>query len=129
MFLDAQEKNPDEKALFVPERKRFGIKVHLSILAMRMIVLPFVGRMIYKVTQMWRIPGQMLRVFSLIEMAVPSANATVMVTVLLSQFLPNIGPQLEADVAATILYQYAVVPVFFTVNTALALNLVYNEHN
>lgn len=105
------------------------MKIHMSILAMRMIVLPFIGRVIYRVTQMWRIPGKMLGVFSLIEMAVPSANATVMVTVLLSQFLPNIGPQLEADVAATILYQYLAVPVFFTINTALALNLVYNEHS
>ncbi len=76
---------------------------------------------------MWKIPGKLLGVFSLIELSVPTANATVLLIVIVSQFFPKIGPQLQDDVAATVLYQYFAVPVFFTVNTALALNLVFNE--
>ena len=91
-----------------------------------MIAIPAIGRFVFITFRMNTISSNLLKVFSLVEMSVPTANAAVPLSVLLSSFLPRIGKQIEKDVATTILYQYCLIPVFFTINTALNLHLVYN---
>lgn len=122
-----KDKSESSSAMYVPQRKKFGLKVHAGIFAMRMLVLPFIGRMLFRLFNMWAIPGKLLKVYYLINFSVPTANNTIMVFVVMTQLLPSLGPQLEEDVATTIFYQYMSIPLFFTLNTALALNLVFNE--
>lgn len=92
-----------------------------------MVVLPLIGRTIFSLCGMSRLPSTLLGVFSLIELSVPTANATVMMIVIVSQFFPNLGAQLEEDVATTVFYQFCVLPIFFSINTSLALGLVFNK--
>ncbi len=119
--------SPVNLGLYVPARKKFGFWAHAGIVVIRLVILPFIGRAIYRGLKLWQIPGKLLGVFALIQMAVPTANNTVMVIVVTAQFLPNIGPQLEEDVATSVLLQYITLPLMLTVNTALALNIVFNE--
>ncbi len=50
-----------------------------------------------------------------------------MAIVIASQYFPNAGKKLEDDVAKTVLLQYVAVPVILTLNTALALNMVFHQ--
>lgn len=92
-----------------------------------MIILPAVGRLVYSVLGMEQLPNGLIKVFAMIEMSVPTANSLVMLIVIVAQTLPVLGPHLEEDVATTILWQYVAVPIFFTLNTAAVLNLVFGE--
>lgn len=122
-----KNKTDDPSALFVPLRKQFGLKVHATIFAMRMIVLPFMSRVFFRMFNMWALPGEILDVYSLVNFAVPTASNVVMVFVVMARLMPSVGSNLEEDVATTIFYQYLAVPLFFTLNTALSLDLVFNQ--
>lgn len=105
----------------------FGFRAHAAILVTRMVILPWIGRVIFRIFAMKELPSKLLGVFSLIELSVPTANATVMIIVIVSKFLPNIGLVLEEELASSVFYQFCVVPIFFSINTVFTLNLVFDK--
>jgi len=107
-------------------QNRFGRRLHVMIFTLRLICMPILGRMMYAILGVWRLESKLLGMFSLMEWMVPTANSSVMAIILASQYWPEIGRQIEDDVASTLLYQTMAVPVLLTINTALALGVVFN---
>lgn len=118
---DSQEKGDDMR----PE-ETFGVQTVLSILFVRMVLLPFLGRCLYSLFDLSEfIANPRLGIFALSQFNVPTANNTVIMVSIAADSLPRIGRQLREDVSRCLFWQFLATPVFLTLNTAAALSLQF----
>lgn len=106
--------------------EKFGIQTTISIIAMRMLLLPLLGRCLYSAFGMTEtIVNPRLGVFVLSQFNVPTANNTVIMVSIVADSLPRIGRQLREDVSRCVFWQFITTPIFLTLNTAAALSLEF----
>lgn len=104
----------------------FGLRAVLSIIFVRMILLPFIGRCLYTTFGLSDfIANPRLGIFALSQFNVPTANNTVIMVSIATESLPRIGRKLREDVSRCVFWQFLVTPVFLTLNTAAALSLQF----
>lgn len=109
----------------LPE-ETFGPQAILSIILVRMVLLPFVGRILYSTLGLSEvIANPRLGIFVLSQWNVPTANNTVIMASIAAESLPRIGKQIREDVSRCVFWQFLATPFFLTLNTAAALSLQF----
>lgn len=104
----------------------FGMYSLIAIVLVRMLLLPYIGRQLYKFLDLARgISSPELRIFVLSQWNVPTANNAVIIMSIAAESLPRIGKRLREDVSKCVFWQFLLTPLFLSLNTAAALNLVF----
>lgn len=102
----------------------FGMPSVWAIIALRLIVLPWIGRSVHGALGLFeRIPNRLLSVFTTVEWSVPTANNVVIMVAIVAENRPVLGRRLREDVSKCLFWQYMLLPVFLTLNTTLALRM------
>lgn len=106
----------------------FGARAVGLILLLRMVALPWLGRALHRALRLSTlIQDPLLSVFTLVEWTVPTANNCIIMVSIVAERLPVLGKRLREDVSRCLFWQYALLPVFLTVNTMLALKLQFPD--
>lgn len=109
------------------EEERFGRIAVVTIIFIRMMLLPYIGRVLYSVLGLHAsINSPQLGVFALSQWNVPTANNTIIMISIAADSLPRIGRQLRADASRCLFWQFITTPIFLTLNTAEALKLQFS---
>lgn len=92
----------------------------------RFVVLPFVGRLLFRLLRMSEFAvDPLLRVYLLIPFFMPTASNSVVMVQMAAIKVPHAGEKMEEALLTLIFWQYLVAPLFLTANMAIDLLFVF----
>lgn len=96
----------------------------------RFVLLPFVGRLLFKVFDLsLYVQDPLLRLYLLVPYFMPTASNSVVMVQMAAMRLPYAGERMEKALLTLIFWQYMVAPLFLTANMTLDLMFVFGAYH